>query len=244
MGFLRVLLSVSTTLRHLIYISYLVPASRVRPLVPAALRLDTVDGDRLFVSLVLLKSTAVRPPWLPWSPIAYNQLNLRTYVRHPQTGERAVYFFTSAITSRLMLLGPHLLGLPWKHIRMELKAEGHAEKGNSRYSIAGVLRDPFRIGIEQSPTRVTRIEPFDDPREGILHITMPSLGFISSREGIYLFRVVHPFARPSKGGMVVCDFPDIVKTGLVTQDEIKNPEIILIVDRVDFLILMPPARLP
>jgi hypothetical protein len=244
MGFPERILSVSTTLRHLIYISYRLPASRVRPFVPRVLPLDTLDaedGEGVFLSLVLLRSTSVRPAWLPWSPIAYNQLNLRTYVRHPGSSERAVYFFTSAITSRLMLIGPRMFGLPWKHLSMAFTVE--EEAGRSRYAVTGIFRDPFRIEIEEDLPGTAGSESSADAAQGARHITTPSLGFISSGAGVQLFHVVHPFVPPRPGRLMSCDFPYLTTTGLLTEGEAGSPHNILVVDKVDFSIRMPPTLL-
>ena len=45
--------SVEMELYDILYLSYLLPVSRVRPLVPDILPLATVGGDRVFFSVVI-----------------------------------------------------------------------------------------------------------------------------------------------------------------------------------------------
>lgn len=113
---------VSTFLKDLLYISYLVPLERVRHLVPSALRLQTIGGI-VFVSAVMMRNTDVGPVWLPWPRQHYNQLNIRTYVDDPVTGGSAVFFFRSGITSLTALAVPRLLGLPWEKIILHIESD-------------------------------------------------------------------------------------------------------------------------
>lgn len=66
--------------RDVLFLHWRVPVSDLRPLVPAALELDVLDGD-VWASLVLFR-LKVRPRWLPYVPGLSRlvELNLRTYV--------------------------------------------------------------------------------------------------------------------------------------------------------------------
>ena len=65
-SFMRKIMRVEMALNHVFYISYLVPESRVRGIVPEVLPLSVVDRDNIFVSVVILQSARVRLSSLPW----------------------------------------------------------------------------------------------------------------------------------------------------------------------------------
>jgi hypothetical protein len=66
---------VEMSLHHVLYVSYLVPESRVRGLVPESLTLAVVERDSVFVSVVILRSAGVRLSSLPFLKFNYNQVN-------------------------------------------------------------------------------------------------------------------------------------------------------------------------
>jgi uncharacterized protein YqjF (DUF2071 family) len=97
---------------HLAFASWPADLSELRPLVPAALELDTFDG-RPWVTVEMLQCFLVRVRGLPAPPlIAMPQMNVRTYVRCQ--GERGIYFlsadwpglFGTATTTTLNRCGP------------------------------------------------------------------------------------------------------------------------------------------
>jgi uncharacterized protein YqjF (DUF2071 family) len=74
---------VEMKLRHVAYLSYLIPAPRVRRLVPSVLPLSAVDENKVFVSIVALQSRDMRLASFPLVRFNYNQINVRTYVKGP-----------------------------------------------------------------------------------------------------------------------------------------------------------------
>lgn len=82
--------SVTMKLCDILYLSYLVPASRIRPFVPEILPMAYID-DRVFISIVIFHSSGVRLVNLPSLRFDYNQINLRTYVKDPQTKNHGFY---------------------------------------------------------------------------------------------------------------------------------------------------------
>lgn len=239
---MSLLLSVSIALRDLIYLSYPVPAARLREFVPTALPLNTIEKEWGLLSIVLMKNTAVRPAWLPWSPIVYDQLNLRTYVRDPHTGEEAVFFIESAINSRLMLLGPRLFSLPWEYMPITFRSLRGQRGNRASYVAGGLFHDPIDIEVRAMPEDKAPPGPYET-EEAIRHITTPQIGYMASGERVHRFRVAYPHVPPVKGEVVRCLFPYVVSKGLLTEAEVQKPSSVLIVDRVDFLVLMPPKRL-
>lgn len=104
-----------------LFVHWEVAADVVRPLLPSGLTLDTWE-ERAFVSLVVVDVKRARPRGLPPLPgtRAYQQLNLRTYVRHE--GDRGLYFFGAYLTKALPAIAQAVgLGVPSRRVRMDLR---------------------------------------------------------------------------------------------------------------------------
>jgi len=124
---------------ELLFSHWEIPASVLRPLVPAALELDTFEG-RCFVGVVAFTMQNVRPlRWAPPLPGAreFGEINLRTYVHHRET-EPGVFFFSLDAASSLVVWAARTFwGLPY--FRADVSA--HAEGADYRYrSTRGATR--------------------------------------------------------------------------------------------------------
>jgi uncharacterized protein YqjF (DUF2071 family) len=96
-----------------LFLHWRVPACRLRPLVPAALELDTLAGAP-WVSLVFFH-LKVRPRWWPFLPgiSSLVELNLRTYVL--LDGRPGIYFLRVRADNRLaMWLARLLTPMPYQ----------------------------------------------------------------------------------------------------------------------------------
>ncbi len=208
---------------------------------PSALPLNAAGGEWGFLSIVLMKNTSVRPAWLPWSPVVYDQINLRTYVRDPQTGEEAVFFIESAINSRLMLFGPRLFNLPWQYMPLTFRSFHDSVGDGATYVAGGRFHDPIDIEVRAAAAETGAHDFAAD--ETIRHITTPKLGFMASGNGLRRFRVSYPRVPPATGRLLRCRFPYAVAKGLLTEEEVAQPATVFVVERIDFLVLMPPVWL-
>jgi len=106
---------------ELTFLHWRVPVAALRPLVPAALELDTFEGDA-FIGLVPFTMTGVRPWWAPPLPGINNfhETNVRTYVHH-QGARPGVWFFSLDAASSLAVAAARALWrLPYHHARMTL----------------------------------------------------------------------------------------------------------------------------
>jgi uncharacterized protein len=108
------------------------PPEHVRPLVPPPLVLDLYEG-RSYVGITPLRIAGLRVRGLPPLPGAsdFQELNLRTYVRH---GDRAgVFFFSLDAASGAAVLGARAwYRLPYHRARMELEMDGEWIEYRSR----------------------------------------------------------------------------------------------------------------
>lgn len=107
---------------HLLFLHWEVPLAALRPLIPAALEIDTFEG-RAFVGLVPFTMTGVRPVWSPPLPgfSNFHEVNVRTYV-HFEGRDPGVWFFSlDAANGLAAWLARRLWLLPYHHARMDLR---------------------------------------------------------------------------------------------------------------------------
>jgi hypothetical protein len=99
--------------RDLLFVHWPMPAEQVRPLVPAALALDSHEG-RVWITLIPFLIAESRPSWMPPAlASAFLETNLRTYVRGPD-GEPGIYFFSLEAASPIAVAAARLgFGLPY-----------------------------------------------------------------------------------------------------------------------------------
>ena len=102
----------------LAFLHWRMDAAALRPLVPAALELDTFDGST-WIGVTPFRMTDVHPLALPPIPTVrdFPELNVRTYVRH--RGRAGVWFFSLDAASQLAVFGARaVVGLPYFHASM------------------------------------------------------------------------------------------------------------------------------
>ena len=107
---------------ELTFLHWRVPAADLRPLIPAALELDTFEGDA-YIGLVPFTMTGVRPWWAPPLPGIndFHETNVRTYVHHQGAGP-GVWFFSLDAASLLAVRAARTLWrLPYHHAHMTLE---------------------------------------------------------------------------------------------------------------------------
>jgi len=102
----------------LAFLHWRVDAEALRPLIPAALEIDTFDGSA-WIAVTPFRMTDVHPVALPPIPTMrdFPELNVRTYVRHG--AHAGVWFFSLDAASHLAVLGARAItGLPYFHASM------------------------------------------------------------------------------------------------------------------------------
>jgi uncharacterized protein YqjF (DUF2071 family) len=112
--------------RDLLFVHWEVPKAALRPLVPAALGIDTHEG-KAYVGVVAFTMHDVRPSrFLP--PLAgasgFGEVNVRTYVHHDGR-DPGVWFLSLDAHSVLAVLGARaFFHLPYYHARIETRRQG------------------------------------------------------------------------------------------------------------------------
>ena len=109
--------------RNLTFVSWPVPIETLRPLVPAALDIDTFDGSA-WVSVVPFGNADAHFRGLPSLPgqANFDELNLRTYIRLKD--DASVYFLSLDCTSEIADLIGKAFRLPFYRADMSVELNG------------------------------------------------------------------------------------------------------------------------
>ncbi len=124
----------------LLFLHWRVPASVLRPLLPAALEVDTFEGEA-FVGVVPFTMRGVRPVWAPSVPgiSNFHETNVRTYV-HFEGRDPGVWFFSLDAANRLAVwIARTFWHLPYHHAEMSLEK---LPDGSVRYSTERISPPP------------------------------------------------------------------------------------------------------
>jgi len=229
-------------LRHLLYISYAVPASRLRPLVPQVLALSTVEDDVALVSVAIMRCTDVRLKGLPSPTLSYNQVNLRTYVRDPSSSEHSVYFFSCGVTSSRVSIMTHLAGIPWQRMQLDIVIRDAREDHPPEYAACGRWAGELSLLADTVPLPRNDTRPFPDAAAETKFVTWPSIGFYShAAGGLVRLHTWHGQPQPVPVKVNRFRFPLLQHMGLVPGDEIEAPQSALLVPEERFDAVLPPG---
>jgi len=232
-------------MRDMLFISYRVPAERLRPLVPEELELDTKNSFGL-ISAVAFTNRDIKAGVLPLLRASSDQINYRAYVT---AGEGpAVYFFDMKIDSRVLATGTNFLGLPVSHEDITITAKPVSEteekkRGSSPYPLI------YRVSSE-GPEELTA--------EAIVGEESASAGDISSE-----FITERPigYVKAPGGGMlkIVVEHEKIETVparvtkirsllfeslGVLNKEELNSPYSALYAPEVTFITTPPALWLP
>lgn len=148
---------------QLLFSHWEVPVDALRPLLPAALSVDTFE-QRAFVGVVAFTMQKVRPfSWLPSAPTAreFAEINLRTYV-HLNGSEPGVYFFSLDAGSKLAVWAARRFwGLPYYYGDFAYSAEPPAFRYRcERAGVGKAFLASARVGAQLSQPRPGSLEFF------------------------------------------------------------------------------------
>lgn len=221
---------VRINLHNVIYISYLVPADRIRSCVPPVLKLAADENNNVYVSFVAMECRQARLSAFPFVKFSYYQLNLRTYVSDPKTGKNSVYFFKSGVSLGLIPVLTRLMGIPWEKISFSL-SKGY----DGKYYATGYWVGDFSFEIG------TTI-PKNLNHTTVSHITNPMTGFIGSEGKTKCFRIYHKSLKVQPAVLNDIKFSLPEDKGFITNKELHNPDSVLIVPEAEFIIFLPPSK--
>ncbi len=114
------------TWHDLLFMHWRVPVKALRAHIPAALQIDTFDGEA-WLAVVPFRMSGIRPRYLPSLPklSAFPELNVRTYVI--KDGKPGVWFFSLDAGNALAVeIARRWFHLPYFHAQMQCQAVGEA----------------------------------------------------------------------------------------------------------------------
>jgi hypothetical protein len=222
-------------LRDVFYISYALPAKTVQPLLPNELQIAILGDDIACVSLVALRSTQVRLSCFPVIRFNYYQFNIRTYVIDPVSGQLAVYFIRSGVTSRFISLATRSIGIPWESIEFAINFNDSKEARTSK--IFGDWEGHFSIQMKSEANSFTVPSFFQDKKSAVDFLIRPLIGFSGSSQRLIRFTIQHPEVKPETWMLEELDCPLLNK--LLSIDDVKNPHSVFYLPTADFSIYLP-----
>lgn len=242
MKWLTRLFWVSMTLRHVLYVSYLVPTSQVRPHVPDALPLSAVADGRVFVSVVGMKCNHVRMTAFPRPAFNYSQLNVRTYVRDPQTGKPAVCFLRSGVSSATVSALTRVFGMSWQKGDLNSRTSQSQDETHGEYLVRGNWQGDvdIRAGVSDGTGRA--IEPFQSWQSIVDHLTAPLIGFGGPKGSTKRFEIIHRPLEVRAGELRSIQFQLLKSMNLVDEAAMERPHNVLLVPQARFTVCLPPRR--
>ena len=237
---IRNLARVEMELHNVIYLSYSLPLDMVRPLVPSILPLAAVGDDTVFISIVLLRSQAVHPTIIPAPRFNYEQINIRTYVRDPQSGENGVYFLRSAISSSFISSITKSIGLTWEY-RIIDRMETVGKDNGITINIKGKWYADFDVEVNAGSSTTPQYKPFKSAKDAADYLIRPLMGFFGDVGKLKRFRIWHPPVEPKSANLTRADFPLNKLLKLDYKPDLSAPHSIFLVKNARFYIYLPPV---
>ena len=120
---------VLVTLEQLAIVTWPIAEATLRPHLPPSLR-PVVRNGHAFVSAALFRNRALRPAVLGIPRMTSFQMNVRSYVFDPVSGEPDSVFFHGLYLSRrwLVALSSRLLGVRFQHLSLTVAARHEGER--------------------------------------------------------------------------------------------------------------------
>jgi hypothetical protein len=167
----------------------------------------------------------------------YNQINIRTYVKDPQTEKQGVYFLFSGITSRFSAFLTSLMGVSWEYANFELHIKDTERIEQRFWQTNGRWHGDLCIEASTTVTSLKECPPFKNAEEAIAYLTGPLVGFYSSNSGIKRLKIWHPVIEPYLATVETIHLPLLESLGLLNGDEKPT---VMYVPESPFRIFLPP----
>ena len=240
---LKSIAMVKMELRNVFYVSYTTSAKRIKNLLPPNLQLSLIDNDTAFISLVILTCHGVHISAVPFIYFTYSQINIRTYVVDPLTGQQSVYFLKSAVSSPLISFITRSIGLLWEYVPISV---GFVHAGNSEgllHSIGGDWSGNFSVEVEETSDQLEKFVPFKDLEQGINFLVRPLIGLYGTEGNVGRFKIWHPPIMPKCARLKSIKFPLLNKMEVIDTGCMVMPHSVLCVSNAQFTIFLPPEKI-
>lgn len=189
----------------LLFLHWPVSAADVRPLVPAALEIDTFEGHA-WVGLVPFTVSGARVRFMPPLPFvsSFHEVNVRTYVHHHGRHPGVWFFSLDASNALVVEAAKRLYKLPYRSAHIEMSASepdpatGSPPRRLVEFSSRRIAGDPpdvdvcYGAGDFPRPATPGTLEHF---------LVERYILYSSDKDGLYRARVHHA-AYPVQAGVV------------------------------------------
>lgn len=218
-------------LSNIMYITYLVPAWKLRHFLPDHIQLDLV-GSSVFVSIVTFRVTHLGFADHAFVPFQFSQLNIRTYVRDMFSGQAGPYYLNCAVSSELILRLAQLSGYQWEPLTMRhagINVIGHVDylqpkKGGFIFELSPNGKDEKEMTAAEKS------------------ITDSSVAYFPNRFGTIVVRMRHEYEGANRARAKFIRFAALSSLGIVEADEIERPHSILLFEKALFIMNFPGQR--
>jgi hypothetical protein len=226
-------------IRDFALITHVVPAERVRPLVPPRFELQTFSeaggAEMAFISASCFHNHRLHWPPFPRAAVSYPQSTYRTYVTH--RGRAATFFLTTYVPPGLTEVGNKVVLSDTRGADFRLDAALGGD-GYQRYA-ASIATDEGEARFELTATATPRARrPFTTGEQLAQFLTYRLHGFSRSALGPVLDGpVAHRRMRPWSGELHDGHFPAWRRLGLLDDAEMTHPYSVLVQPAVQFTVL-------
>jgi len=239
-------IDVDTTLAHFAIVTYLVDPDAVRLHIHPRFHPDViVVNGRTFalLSVVPFVDQDFRFSIAPWKKWRFGQTNYRIYVTDSETGEHVAWFIGTSLDSLTVSIPRHLWKLPWH--KADIKFECQFDSIARRYdSYRMKTTDSWAnadVELADTGKAPTELKGFDSLESGMVLLTHPRTGYYFRRDGrLGSYKIWHDRLQPSVGSVISARFDLLDRIGLVESGAVANVHSVLIQNRTEFTIYLPP----
>ena len=239
---------VDTTLAHFAIITYLVDPEVARAHIHPRFQLDCIElngREYALLSVVPFLDLDFRLAKFPWPQWRFGQTNYRIYVTDTETGEHVAWFFGTSLDS-FSVLGPrYLWKLPWHKAKIDFDCDYDAQARRYTSYHMKTTRSWADAEVELNDTGKppTELQGFDDLETGLVLLTHPRKGFFFRRDGrLGSYSIWHDRLHTTIGNVVTARFELLDQLGIVQSGETSKVHSVLMQNRTDFTIYLPPRR--
>lgn len=166
---------VLVTLEDLLILTWTIPAENMGRHLPRGVE-PAQKGDSAYLSALLFRNRDLRPAFLGVPRFSSYQLNVRSYILHPETRTAGSVFFHGLFLSRPLLArgSSWMFGIPFESLPLEVRVERQEERIR-RWQAASADGSVDVEAHEDDPD-----ETYDGEMLDLL--TNPHTGLVRSRE--------------------------------------------------------------
>ncbi len=241
-------IDVETILRHFAIITYWVDPEKLRPHIPDRFELVTVEGSngraKALISVVPFLDIDFHFAKFPWIKWHFGQTNYRAYIYDPQKEEHAVWFFGTCLDSYTNVVPHYIWKLPWHNGRIRFDCTYDTQdKRYTHYTMQTKSSwSPAELSLTDSGQPPPTLAGFSTLESGLVLLTHPLRGYYFRRNGLLgSYNIWHDQLQTTAGTILTAKFPLLARLGLVAAGDLENVHSVLLQNRTDFTIYLPPV---